>query len=1194
MICQDAAIWTMYRHQGSKPKHRQMYKLYGNAPARPLGVRDKLLRVMKLTTLLLLLGLLQVSARSSAQKITLDENNARLIDVFDKINAQTGFDFLFTSAMLKRAAPVTIRVTNEDLPVVLHRIFSDQQLDFVIRDKSVVLSLKTQRVTETAPVIPPATISGRVTDTTGAPLIGATVAVNSRKRAITNEKGEFTVPAAPGDKLFISYVGYKLYETTIPSYSTFLNVVMQPNASRLDEVVVNTGYQDIPRERATGSFSKISNELFVRSPTTDVLTRLQGLVSGVLFPGGTETQLNVRDNILIRGYSTIMSSKQPLVVIDNFPYEGDINSINPADIESVSILKDAAAASIWGVRAGNGVIVLTSKKGRNNQAPRVSFSSNVLVKQKQDLYSNATLSSADYIDIQQFLFSKGYYDGSISSTSYPALTPAVELFLKKRNGQITAADSAAQADQLKKYDIRNDLLKYYLRTMVNQQYNVNVTGGNANQQYYLSAGYDYNLNSTVKNDYKRITLDASNTYTFANKKLELTTGIWLAKMQSRQPSGTAYNPVTLFYPYARLADDAGNPLAISRRRQSYIDTAGGGKLLNWNYVPLNELSYADNKTAQLSYRINTGLRYKITGGLDADLKYLYEYGQTDVTNLYSQQTYYTRDLINSFYQPNATNKTPVPPGTIMDKRTSAYNAHSFRAQLNYAAVWKDIHRLSAIGGFEIRGIRTTGNTFRYYGYNENNGQFTPVDLSNTYSGFINGASLTIPGYQNISNLEDRYVSGYLNAAYTLLERYTISASGRRDGSNLFGTTTNNQWSPLWSAGLSWQIDHEPFYHIDWLPQLRWRTTYGYQGNVNKSIAALLTIQYVGLNSYRSAYSRVSNPPNPELRWEKVSQLNMGIDFATKNNRLSGSLEYFHKRGMDLIGSEILPSSSGFSIYNANTADIRSNGFDITLNSRNTTGRFTWLTTLNASYVQDIVTNYKATVGSVNYYISGTTNPVEGKPISAMYSYRWAGLNPATGDPQGYLDGHVSSNYSGIAAITDLSQMLYSGQYTPPYFGNIMNSFTWNGWDLSVNIVGKFGYVYRRGSINYTNVFSGHDAGNVDYTSRWQKAGDELRTNVPSMIYSTDPNRDAFYNLSEVLIEKGDHIRLQDMRFGYELMRGKHARPFARSVKIFVYGSNLGILWRANKSGIDPDYPRQSSFLSGKPGKTLGGGMKVDF
>lgn len=1152
----------------------------------------KFVLAMKLSIIIILAACLQVSAKGYSQTFKINLKEASLERVFNEIRKQGKIDFLFIDAVETRVGAITIDVKTDNIQEVLENVFkSYPYVSYSIENNLISVGMRSA-----SNMPPPIDVTGKLVNEKGEPVV-ATVTVKGTKNAVsTDANGFFVLKDVKEDAvLVITGVGIETLELKVDGKSELNTISTKTKVVEGEEVLINTGYQKLKPNEMVGSVVQINNELINRSVSTDILTRLQGVSAGVLFDRGFDEHINQRSNIIIRGNSTILSNKQPLIVLDNFPFEGDITSINPNDVESITILKDAVASSIWGTRASNGVIVITTKKGRYNQRTRVTLNSNISLVDKPDLFYAPILSAADYIDIEAFLFRNRKYDADINSPLRPALTPAVEILLRRRNGDISASDSAAQLGLLKTLDVRHDIRDYFINRPVLQQYSLNVRGGGANNEYFFSAGYDRNLNTST--NFSRITLNGSNTYSFLDRKLEITTSILASHTQSKSLGSFGGS----IYPYAQLATADGDPLPISLLRQGYIDTAGGGRLLDWRYFPLRERELIDDKTTGFNYRITVGAKYKILRGLDVDVKYLYEKQRTEVRSLKNQDSYFTRDYINQFSSINWSTGAvtrPVPLGGILDFQNVEYASQRLRGQLNYSTVWHNQHRITALAGGELGEATVDGNTYRYYGYNSDIGSSVPVDFVNNFLNYITNNPSTIGNMQSFSGLTDRFVSVYGNFGYIFNDRYSFSGSMRRDGSNIFGTGTNNKWKPLWSIGAGWDVSKERFYKLSWMPELRLRASYGYQGNVNNSIPALLTIAYSGgVNKWNLPIAQIRNPPNPDLRWENMRVINLGVDYSIKE-RITGSIEYYLKKGSDLIGDKLLPPSSGAPLTNrTNSADMRGHGIDVVINTRNLTGTFDWSTTFLFSYARDRVTKYQSVLSFISMYVIGSESPIVGNPVSSLYSFRWAGLD-ATGDPQGLIDGQISKNYTALVNSVDLNDMVYSGSRIPPYFGSVRNSFKWKDLSFSFNVTYKFGHVFRRPSIHYDGLFSGLNMGHTDYLERWTKPGDEQLTNVPALVYPANSgptaNRDFFYNNSEILVEKGDHIRLQDIRLDYDFKKQNLRKLPFESIKIYVYASNLGILWRANNQGIDPDYIPGVFSNTSLRGKTIATGIKIDF
>ncbi|WP_316805325.1 SusC/RagA family TonB-linked outer membrane protein [Pedobacter nototheniae] len=1017
-------------------------------------------------------------------------------------------------------------------------------------------------------------VSGKVISATdGGILARATITIKGRSNGvITSTDGKFAITIRSLDTLLVSYAGYAPKQIN-PPISDNITIRLEELSNNLTEVVVSTGYQTLPKERATGSFVKIDNALIERSVSTSIADRLRDVIPGLSF--------NTYGNsaISIRGQSTIFGNAEPLIVIDNFPYDGNLLDINPNDVESITILKDAAAASIWGARAGNGVIVITSKKGKYNKPVEISFNSNVTVGGKPDLYARGSLSSSDYIEIEKRLFSDGYYNAANLSGYHP-LTPVVELLYQKQANPSQSAMIDAKIEALKQQDVRRDFDKYFYQKSINQQYALNLNGGGRDYTYFLSTGYDNNRQSLVGNAYYRVSINAGSNFKLFNDRLSVDANIaFIDNETSNNNSGI--NGVTSaavssgIYPYASLADENGNGLPIIKTyRTSFTTAAQNNGLLNWEYYPLEELASSDNTNNRKNIRLSTALKYKILNGLNASVLYQYNNIAINGRNLRREDSFYARDLINRFTQVSGTTiSRPIPLGGILDRSEQQSTNHTFRGQLDFNHNFNQVHELSAIAGYEIRNTRSENHSYRYYGYNDEYATSSIVDYTNTQFPMYYDITRRgqIPNADEIGLYNDRYLSYYANASYTYNAKYTLSGSSRLDQSNLFGVNTNQKGVPLWSAGLSWNISKESFYQLPFIPYLKLRATYGYNGSVNKSVSAFTTATLTGLNLYQQPYATIINPPNPELRWERVKILNTGIDFGLRGNRITGSVEYYYKQGIDLIGDTPFPPSSGILLFRGNTANTNGNGVDIALHTINFNGALKWQSDIAFGYLKEKISKYGVTLqasGSSGYIQYPFALPLEGKPLYGIYSYKWAGLNPQSGDPQGYINGVESTDYTNIFNGTNLDNMIFNGSLRPVTFGSIINTISFKDFSISFNISYRLGYYFRKASIGYGNDF-GLSSNSKDYELRWQNPGDEISTSVPSVPLTPNANRDVFYGYSNVLVDYADNIRLQDMRLNYSPKSGLFGKNF-KNVNFFIYATNLGIIWKATKFDVDPD------------------------
>ncbi|QHS63023.1 SusC/RagA family TonB-linked outer membrane protein [Chitinophaga agri] len=1147
---------------------------------------------------------MQSQDKSSQQQVSLQYDNIRLVDLFNIISRQTGYTFFYNNQSVNDQVKVNIHQDNITLEQVLERVLGTRGYGWelisgrigVFKKEQAEKSEKKEHKDDLH------TFSGIISMPDGTPLPGASISVvNGAAITRTNESGLFSFQVAAKDTVIrISYTGFKTEEVNVRTGAA-LHVTLQPLVTDLALVAVrSTGYQKIPRERATGSFAQVSNELLNRRTGPTILERLEGVANGVMFPNKDIPPYSNEAYVSVRGRSTILANAQPLIVVDNFPYVGDINLLNPNDVDNITILKDAAAASIWGAFSGNGVIVITTKKGKLRQPFKVQANMNLTVGAKPDLYYNkAFLPSPAFIDVEKYLFDKGFYDDDLTNNySYPVVSPVVELLDKKRNGVISAADADAQINQLKQFDVRKDYEKYLYRNSVNQQYAVNMSAGGEHSGYMLSVGYDRNLSNKVGAATDRFTISNYSTFNFWDRA-ELSTGVSFVMNKYDVGYYDALIPnggKSAYYPYARLADEQGKALDVQKDfRYSFISNLREEGLLDWTYRPLDEVRFADNIQRSYHIRLNPGLKVRIIKGLDAELRYQFEKQLSRKEEYYSIQTYATRNMINLFTQVvDGVVTHPVPVGGILQKNNGEVTGNNYRAQLNFNRDFGLRHSVSALAGLEQREIVTESSDQILYGYSKNTKTYSSaLDYSRYYDAYMYlGPGGYIAPSGPLSRYNNEYISYYGNAAYTLNGKYILSGSARMDQSNIWGVNFNQKGVPLWSAGVSWDLSREQFYKWNLFPLLKLRATYGYNGNLDPTLFGKFVVSYLQNNTQVGLpAATIVSYPNPNLRWERSAMLNTGIDFEVRNGMLHGSIEYYRKKGTDLIGEQLMPLQSGVGIMKLNSADMKGGGVDVVLTTVNMNRQLGWVTDFLFSYNWDRITSYKFAVPL--YTLPGTADgtgsrlfPNIGRPVYGVYSYRWAGLSAENGDPTGYLDGKISDEYDKILASN--TDIIYNGPARPVIFGALRNTVSFKGITLSLNVTYKMGYYFRRSGISYSSLFYNW-VGHQELFSRWQQPGDEKRTNVPSMIYPVNASRDRFYEYSEARVEKGDHIRLQDVRIAYSLNSARMKKAGTADIQLYLYANNLGLIWKANNAGLDPDF-----VVGYTAPRTVAIGCKVEF
>lgn len=1018
----------------------------------------------------------------------------------------------------------------------------------------------------------------------GKPIEGASVMVD-KKHSRTDKQGRFTINVdKPAGILIIKHIGYKEQRVAYENTAT-LSIRLQLNEKQIEQVeVVSTGYQKIPKERATGSFEFVDSALFNRKVSTDIISRLEDVIPGLSSNKSSHNAKGVMLNVNVRGVSSISSNIWPLLVVDGIPYEtnladfgmGMFNNINPNDVESVSVLKDAAAASIWGARAANGVIVVTTKRGKFNSKAQVAVNSSLSIKGRPDLYYTKPMNTSDYIDLIRFFFDKGRYNSAINRWNFNA-QPIIWMMKDERDGKITTEVLDSKLDALRNIDARDDYHKYIYRQAVTQSHNVQLSAGGDKMNTLFSAGLDKDKRSLVTDSYSRISLK-SNSQIKPIENLLLTAGL------SYLESNNVWNLEDILYrtsrnPYIRLADDNGNPapVDISSRHPVYRDTVAGGRLLSWEHYPLKELQASKFYQKVKETILNFSAQYSFDNGLKLHGTYNYQRTINPVTNYQGLESFTTRNLINSYASYNPSTVTwNIPVGDIIYTNHWDSYIHTGRLNAEFNRTWRDAHDLNLLAGFDIRDHVDQVTTSQYYGFDPETGTFSPVAYGRQVP-WWNGkvGTTTITDYSAYDKTSNRFVSYYANGSYTYTQRYILSASFRKDASNLFGVRTNERGQPFWSVGAAWILSKEGFIDHKNIDLLKLRATYGYNGNVNNRLSAypIITVNNNPNTTTGQNFATMKSPPNPALRWERVRNINIGLDFSFYSNRLNGAVEVYDKYATDLISMAPVDPTMGFGTLMINHGNIKNRGWDASLNITALKKR-DWLLTshMMLSYTRPKVTKAYSDPNAVSYlYMAGPNarqmTPFEGLDLYSLLTYKWAGLDPMDGTPRAYLNGEISKDYSKVisSAVGDLQN---HGSTNPTYFGAFRNALRYKNLEVSVNIGAQFGYVFLRESFD-NDLFINYDAKHSDYSLRWQQPGDELVTDVPAFTYPNNTASSQVYRRSSVLVEKGDFIKLRDIQLSLSLPAlGRYG---FRNARIHAYLQNIGTIWKANDKGIDPEF-----------------------
>ncbi|MGJ1369516.1 SusC/RagA family TonB-linked outer membrane protein [Sphingobacterium spiritivorum] len=1181
----------------------------------------KIVLIMKLIVILLTTSILQVNALSYAQKVTIRQKNVELTEVIKELRKQTGFDFVYSDKMMENRNPVNLDLNNVSIRKALEICFKDQNLTFEITSNIVTIK---EKVSSSAGRIMEATVDidvrGRVVDSLGNPLQGATIAViiqtssenketgdfsmsiKGRKiAAVTDSNGEFTLSNVSKEAyLSISYVGY---ETHAIKVAANLGTIRLKPAGRLQEVVVNTGYQNISKERSAGSFAKPDMEVLAnRATSMNIIQRLDGLVPGLVI---NNSPTNGTEQFLIRGLSTLgtrdgYTNASPLFVVDGIAMP-DVSSINPQDVQDVTVLKDATAASIWGARASNGVIVITTKKGGHNQKIRITYDAFVNLQGRPDIDYFPVLSSRQYIQASRETFDPSalIYDPTYTAVSGgTGYAPDRQIQWNFIRGLISAAQRDANLDSLAGISNLSQMRDIFYRPQILSNHTISLAGGTEKYSNYTSLAYTGNQSYTPGNKDHSFKLNTRNDYIF-NKWMK---AFFIADLTNqRTGSNRAVSPDNRFLPYQLFRDGEGNNIDMSYmgvmpyEAMDPIEKLTGRSL---RYNPHSNALTGVSSSNSFIARLTTGLTVNVYKSLRYEAVLGYVRGTSRSTS-YDDNTNYNQniDLLRFAQNNNGTIKYNLPniggrygTSSITDENWTVRN------QLVYDYTSDNqLHQLNLLAGYEQQEQKSISTGSSVYGYDENALSFTPLDYDMLRTTGVRGG--IIPSVGGNAILRDspfsqgesllRFRSYYANLGYTYSKKYTVNASWRQDKSNLFGIDKSAQRRPAWSMGGKWALHNETFMQeVHFVNELSARITYGIGGNSpmpgkssSQDVLRPLSNPYVpGGQGYL-----VATAGNKRLTWEQTRTLNVGLDFAFLNRRLNASVDYYQRKSTDLIGLLEVNPLTGFPTIVGNVGDMTNKGIEASVSSVNIRkSDFQWTSSFILSYNKNKVTK-------VNLLTAVTTGKdqigvwyLPGYAAFSAFAYDYAGLN-AEGNPLVRLaDGKTSLGIDN-ADQPMAKDVLLMGVFQPVWNGGLSNTFGYKGFLFNINIIYNLGHVmFRDVNRTYSESVSGRgfignqnfQNGNLhaDFANRWQKPGDENLTDIPGFKdIKVNGNRNVdYYIYGRQNVLSASYVKIRDLTFSYAFPRSVTGRLKIEGLSLRAGMSNI-MLWKANNYGIDPEF-----------------------
>lgn len=1103
------------------------------------------------------------------EKITITVTKKPLDNVLEKLSKQYNYQFFYNTALLKGVS-VSASLQEAGINQVMKKLLEGTGLQYSIKDRTIVITAVPKKAMTNK------LLHGRVVDSDGNELPGVAILTQDKSQGgVTDIDGRFSFlkPLKYGTVLCFTSVGMKPHNV-VYSGEELLQVVMVEDVHQLDAVIV-TGFQTISRERSTGAATIVKS---------DYLNKIQGMNLESKLEGSTPGLTTYNGKTSIRGTSTFSSSigTTPLLVMDGQPVTGiSLNELNPDDIESVTVLKDAAATSLYGVRASNGVIVVTTKRGTSKKA-NINISANYYLNPLPSLEYQHYASTSDIIDYEQSYILNdptyqsnpfGYFDKQNDTSSPRYITGVERLYYRLAKGEITENQLNNSLDVLRKNDYRKAYQEALQQMNFTQDYNVSISKGSDKSNLFFSARYENQTTYNKHDSWDRYTFYLKNELNLTNW-FKLTLGANVA-INSSEYSQAGNQGTVAAMPYDALYNEDGSYAYIypyNYYRAQEINNTDGLRFMGYNAV--EEATNNMQKSNSMYWKLFTHADFKIVKGLDFGVKFQYENRTSDVEQYDEADSYYMRYMINQFASVNPKGGFiyNIPEGGRMANTNSRWNYLNLRGQFNYQTTIADKHDITALLGGEIREDKYRSKNGERYGYDEQKLTYQMVDWATLekdgVSGQLNSSNSAKKNESvKVYDTHHRYVSAYFNAGYTYDTRYALNASVRVEQADLFGSDPKYRYRPLWSVGASWNISNEAFMKgTQWIDMLKLRATYGITGNVDQSSSPYLIGKYSTSPYSGSNLTDISTPPNKMLRWEKTSTFNIGVDFALFR-RLNGSIDFYNRYSSDLLARKSLDPSSGFDNAKFNNGAMRNRGIELNLS-------YDWLKSkdwsLNTGFTAAFNSNKIKEVGylptdAVSMMQYPTSYYLQGDTYNSLYAYRYAGLT-ADGNPSVYdVDGNIVSQ----EGVRDINALVCMGQLDPKWSGALDISLRWKELSFFTKIVYYTGHTLRTDATPlYNGVKDMKGYIHKDVANRWTP--EHTDTDIPSMnVYSSLTDRANYWKYADYNTASASFIKVRNIGLSYTLPQQWIGKAGFKAISLRAQVNNP-CYWAANKRDIDPE------------------------
>lgn len=1052
-------------------------------------------------------------------------------------------------------------------------------------------------------------VSGKVTDVTNHPLEGAAVVVKNDNillsmGTLTDIKGEFRISAKAGEVIRISYLGMKSREFTVSAEQPFLKVHLEPEIITLSSTdVVATGYQNLHKEQTTSAYTKIRTDQLNRQLNRTVQEAIEGQIAGVRF---TKDPFTGKEVPILRGVGTFSGNVgySPLVVIDDIPTDTPLEDINPKDIESVTVLKDAAATAIYGVRAANGVIVIVTKKGLQNGL-RINVHTDLFYTFKPNMSRMRYASTSDLIDLETAFYQSKLADsnGNVDDlfASYGEIggrqtvryySPLFQLYRDQAKGKFSQQEVNSTLNEWRNRDYLRDFKRYVWQPIISKRYNISVESGNNRSQNYASLQYEDTderivtektraLNLYLKNTYQltpwlKSTIGVNGRYTAVDAVAEQVRNLYTDYL--KQPRYTRLLGTNPYASFNLVAPINGHILE---------QIAGNDAFRSYSFNLLESIAQEHQKQYNLSLRPFANLQVSILKGLQYQSYFQYELNTRNSETFFGKDTYYMRLRHNQLVKQDATTQkfsSELPEGGYYEQEKGQTQHYTFRQQLDFNRTFAEAHNVTALLGFEMRQHYTPRNTKEMqYGYDEQTLSFPTLNWKDLYNP---GVTSYLYGRQSLSlsrnqqsETKHRFISFYSTLGYSYHQKYNLTGSVRVDQADMFGADPKYKYRPLWSVGGSWNLHREDFFYGNVVNLLKLRLTYGVSGNVDQTTTPFLRGRL--LTDVRGAYPSQqylqfndTDLPNPKLRWEKTETTNLGIDFGMWY-WLSGSIDLYRRYSSDLLVLTELDPTVGAQRRLINNGALLNKGIEVSLNATRELAKDLQLT---------VRTTFAYNKNTIEKVSSKPTNAVEyarnplryykqGDDFNSLYAYRYK--ETTNGYPI-YLDENGNPNTTfdanGVPTIKDIiseDALVRLGTMNPTFNGALSLQLRYKAFELGTMFIYAGGHKLRKDTYSINQESETHR----DITQRWTAANPtdmpRMSFDYPATLRRTANTVNTLWQLGDNHVVNADYIKWRNVLFSCYIPKNICEKLRLQEAKITAQLNNL-LTWCAAGDDIDPE------------------------